>query len=124
MQAKQTILQEAVRDDLVEIEDETAAALKKAGLVATKEQAKVLTRALQDKGRTQAMDVDNIESEVADMDVNAIQSLKRKIDEIYERKEQEAKKAASSPPPETQNRKEESQGDRRSRSPKKSASQK
>ena len=124
VQAKQTALQEAVRDDLVEIEDETAEALKKAGLVATKEQAKALTQALQEKGRPQAMDVDNIESEVADMDVNAIQSLKRKIDEIYERKEQEAKKAAASQPPETQNKKEESQGDRRSRSPKKSASQK
>ena len=37
VQAKQTTLQEAVRDDLVEIEDETAEeALKKAGLVATK----------------------------------------------------------------------------------------
>ena len=31
VQAKQTTLQEAVRDDLVEIEDETAEALKKAG---------------------------------------------------------------------------------------------
>ena len=124
VQAKQTTLQEAVRDDLVEIEDETAEALKKAGLVATKEQAKALTRALQDKGRTQAMDVDSIESEVAVMDVNAIQSLKRKIDEIYEKKEKEARQAAVSPPQDTQNKKEESKGDRRSRSPKKSASQK
>ena len=42
VQSKQTALQEAVKDDLVEAEDETAAALKKAGLVATKEQAQVL----------------------------------------------------------------------------------
>ena len=124
VQAKQTTLQEAVRDDLVEIEDETAEALKKAGLVATKEQAKALTRALQDKGRTQAMDVDSIESEVAVMDVNAIQSLMRKIEEIYEKKEKEARQAAVSPPQDTQNKQEESKGDRRSRSPKKSASQK
>ena len=124
VQVKQTTLQEAVRDDLVEIEDETAEALKKAGLVATKEQAKALTRALQEKGRTQAMDVDSIELEAADMDVSAIQSLKRKIDDICERKEHEAKKAASSTPPETQNKKEENQGDRRSRSPKKTASKK
>ena len=98
----------------METEDETAAALKKAGLVAAKEQAKALTQALQEKGRTQPMDVDSLESEVAGMDVNAIQSLKRKIDEIYVKKEQEAKNAAAAPTPETQNRKEESQGDRRS----------
>ena len=124
VQSKQATLQEAVKDDLLETEDETAAALKKAGLVATKEQVKLLTQVLQEKGRAQAMDVDSIESEAADMDVSAIQSLKRKIDEICERKEQEAKRAAAAPTPETQNRKEESQGDRRSRSPKKSASQK
>ena len=124
VQSKQAALQEAVKDDLVETEDETAAALKKAGLVATKEQAKALTQALQEKGRTQAMDVDSIESEVADMDVNAIQSLKRKIDEICVKKEQEAKKAATAPTPETQHRKEEGQGDRRSRSPRQSAPQK
>ena len=39
VQSKQAALQAAVKDDLVETEDETAAALKKAGLVATKEQA-------------------------------------------------------------------------------------
>ena len=64
------------------------------------------------------MDVDSIESEVADMDVNAIQSLKRKIDEICVKKEQKA------PTPETQHRKEEGQGDRRSRSSRQSAPQK
>ena len=124
VQSKQAALQEAVKDDLVETEDETAAALKKAGLVATKEQAKALTQALQEKGRTQPMDVDSLESEVAGMDVNAIQSLKRKIDEIYVKKEQEAKNAAAAPTPETQNRKEESQRGRRSRSPRQPASQK
>ena len=89
VQSKQAALQEAVKDDLVETEAETAAALKKAGLVATKEQAKALTQALQEKGRTEPMDVDSLESEVAGMDVNAIQSLKRKIDEIYVKKEQQ-----------------------------------
>ena len=44
VQAKQTTLQEAVRDDLVEIEDETAEALKKAGLVATKSRPRELFR--------------------------------------------------------------------------------
>ena len=95
VQSKQTALQEAVKDDLVEAEDEMAAALKKAGLVATKEQAQVLAQALQEKGRTQPMDVDSLESEVAGMDVSALQSLKRKIDEIYGRKEQEARTATT-----------------------------
>ena len=117
VQSKQTALQEAVKDDLVEAEDETAAALKKAGLVATKEQAQALAQALQEKGRTQPMDVDSLESEAAGMDVSALQSLKRKIDEIYVRKEQEARTAQTTDSmPEPQARKEESQGDRRSRS--------
>ena len=115
VQSKQTALQEAVKDDLVEAEDETAAALKKAGLVATKEQAQVLAQALQEKGRTQPMDVDSLESEVAGMDVSALQSLKRKIDEIYGRKEQEARTAHTTDSmPEPQTRKDDSQGDRRS----------
>ena len=124
VQSKQTALQEAVKDDLVEAEDETAAALKKAGLVATKEQAQVLAQALQEKGRTQPMDVDSLESEVAGMDVSALQSLKRKIDEIYGRKEQEARTATTDSIPEPQTRKDDSQGDRRSRSPRQSATQK
>ena len=49
VQSKQTALQEAVKDDLVEAEDETAAALKKAGLVATKEQAQALARLFRKK---------------------------------------------------------------------------
>ena len=124
VQSKQTALQEAVKDDLVEAEDETAAALKKAGLVATKEQAQVLAQTLQEKGRTQPMDVDSLESEVAGMDVSALQSLKRKIDEIYGRKEQEARTASTDSMPEPQTRKDDSQGDRRSRSPRQSATQK
>ena len=122
---KQAALREAVEDDLVEAEDETAAALKKAGLVATKEQAQALAQALQEKGRTQPMDVGSLESEAAGMDVSALQSLKRKIDEIYVRKEQEARTVQTTDSmPEPQARKEESQGDRRSRSPRQSATQK
>ena len=71
------------------------------------------------------MDVDSLESEAAGMDVSALQSLKRKIDEIYVRKEQEARTAQTTDSmPEPQARKEESQGDRRSRSPRQSATQK
>ena len=70
------------------------------------------------------MDVDSLESEVAGMDVSALQSLKRKIDEIYGRKEQEARTATTDSTPEPQTRKDDSQGDRRSRSPRQSATQK
>ena len=58
------------------------------------------------------------------MDVSALQSLKRKIDEIYGRKEQEARTATTDSMPEPQTRKDDSQGDRRSRSPRQSATQK
>ena len=121
VQSRQAALQEAVKDDLVETEDETAAALKKAGVVVTKAQAQVLAQALQEKGRPQSMDVDSLESEAASMDVSSLQTLKRKIDELYVKKEQEARNApAAAPSPEPPTRKEESQGDRRSRSPRQS----
>ena len=122
VQSRQAALQEAVKDDLVETEDETVAALKKAGVVVTKAQAQVLAQALQEKGRPQSMDVDSLESEAASMDVSSLQTLKRKIDELYVKKEQEARNApAAAPSPEPPTRKEESQGDRRSRSPRQTA---
>ena len=98
VQSRQAALQEAVKDDLVETEDETAAALKKAGVVVAKAQAQVLAQALQEKGRPQSMDVDSLESEAASMDVSSLQTLKRKIDELYVKKEQEARNAPAAAP--------------------------
>ena len=125
VQTKQTALHEAVQDDLVEAEDETAAALKKAGLVATKEQAKALAQALQEGSRTQPMAVETLETEAAGMDVNDLQCLKRKIDEIYEKREQDIRTSqAPGAGTDAKSKKEEGQGERRSRSPRQAATPK